>query len=144
MMYYVTYVCTVCIFFRFFTSAESAKHGKDALAKKLEEDLRTTTGDEAEASDISEPPEKASRAELEAAVAPRRSKSSSSFMKEFDRIREEREEPGGAASCSSTAVQMHGGNNPCHTRPIQILGSQPPALSWPCCRCLELPLCTLH
>lgn len=98
----------VCIFFRFFTSAESAKHGKDALAKKLEEDLRTTTGDEAEASDISEPPEKASRAELEAAVAPRRSKSSSSFMKEFDRIREEREEPGGAASCSSTAVQMHG------------------------------------
>ncbi|KAK7130513.1 hypothetical protein R3I93_020001 [Phoxinus phoxinus] len=95
---------------RFFTSAESAENGKDALAKKLEEDLRTTTtDDEAEASNISEPPEKASRAELEAAVAPCRSKSSSSnFMKEFDRIREEREEPGGAASCSSTAVQMHG------------------------------------
>lgn len=39
-MYYVTYVC---LFFRFFTSAESAKHGKDALAKELEEDLRTTS-----------------------------------------------------------------------------------------------------
>lgn len=91
-------------FFRFFTSAESAKRGKDALAKKLEEDLRTTTNDEA--SDISEPPEKASRAE--AAAAPCTSKRSSSFMKEFDKIREERQEPGGAATCSSTAVQMHG------------------------------------
>jgi len=89
------YVMYVCIFFRFFTSSESAKHGKDALAKKLEEDLRTTTDVEAEASDFSEPPEKASRAELEAAVASCSRKSSSSFMKEFDRIREEREEPGG-------------------------------------------------
>ncbi|KAA0722219.1 hypothetical protein E1301_Tti014515 [Triplophysa tibetana] len=89
---------------RFFTSAESAKHGKDALAKKLDKDLKTTR--DGEASDILEPPEKASRAE---AAAPCRStSSSSSFMKEFDKIREEREEPGGAASCSSTAVQMHG------------------------------------
>lgn len=94
----------VCNFFRFFTSAESAKHGKDALAQKLDKDLKTTR--DGEASDILEPPEKASRAE---AAAPCRSKSSSSsFMKEFDKIREEREEPGGAASCSSTAVQMHG------------------------------------
>ncbi|XP_016106049.1 uncharacterized protein [Sinocyclocheilus grahami] len=81
---------------RFFTSAESAKHGKDALAKELEEDLRTTTDDEA--SEILKPPEKASWAE--AAAAPCRNKSSSSFMKEFEKFREEREEPGGAASCS--------------------------------------------
>jgi len=73
MMYHVTYVCVYL------------------FKILLEEDLRTTTDVEAEASDFSEPPEKASRAELEAAVA----SCSSSFMKEFDRIREEREEPGG-------------------------------------------------
>lgn len=44
---------------------------------------------------------------MEAAVAGP-SKSSSSFFKEFDKIRGEREEDPGAASRSSTAVQLHG------------------------------------
>lgn len=32
-------------FFRFFTSADSATRGKDALTKELEEDLKNTTSD---------------------------------------------------------------------------------------------------
>lgn len=84
--------------FRYFTSADSVKSAKDALTKELEELRRTTAG----ASEASEPPEKAPRVE---AAAPSTSKSS--FMKEFDEILEECEDPG-AASSSSTAVQVHG------------------------------------
>ncbi|MEQ2292944.1 hypothetical protein AMECASPLE_028004 [Ameca splendens] len=42
---------------KFFTSSDSAKGGKDALAKQLEKDLRTSTEDGA--SKALEPPEKA-------------------------------------------------------------------------------------
>jgi hypothetical protein len=91
-------------FFRFFTSADSAKRGKDALAKELEEDVRTTTADGA--STALEPPGKAPRVETAGAATP--SSSSSFFMKEFDKIRGEREKGPGAASSSSTAVQLHG------------------------------------
>ncbi|KAJ8353287.1 hypothetical protein SKAU_G00208540 [Synaphobranchus kaupii] len=88
---------------RFFTSADSAKRGKDALAKELEEDVRTTTTDGAQAS---EPVGKAPRVETAAAAAPS-SSSSSNFMNEFDKIRMEHEEGPGTASTSSTAVQLH-------------------------------------
>ncbi|XP_041827312.1 zinc finger BED domain-containing protein 4-like [Melanotaenia boesemani] len=88
---------------RFFTSADSAKRGKDALAKELEEDLRSTTDGAAKAL---EPPGKALR--VEAAAPALSSNKSSSFMREFDKIRGEREEEPGAASSSSSAVQLHG------------------------------------
>ncbi|KAE8301172.1 hypothetical protein D5F01_LYC01339 [Larimichthys crocea] len=58
---------------RFFTSADSANRGKDALAKELEEDVRTTTADGA--STALEPPGKAPRVET-AAATPSRSSSS--------------------------------------------------------------------
>lgn len=63
--------------------------------------MRTTTAGEA-----LEPPEKAPRLEA-AAAAPSRSKSSSSFMKELEKIQGEREEDPGAACSSGTAVQVH-------------------------------------
>ncbi|KAG7483312.1 hypothetical protein JOB18_045150 [Solea senegalensis] len=89
---------------RFFTSADSAKRGKDALTKELEEDVRTTTADGASKA-LVEPPGKAPRVETAAATP---SRGSSSFTKEFDKIQGEREEGPGAASSSSTAVQLHG------------------------------------
>ncbi|KAL7887292.1 hypothetical protein AOLI_G00050130 [Acnodon oligacanthus] len=70
---------------RYFTSAESAKRVKDALTKELEEEfLRSST---AGALETSEPPEKSPR--VEAAADPDKS----SFMKEFDQIVEECEDP---------------------------------------------------
>lgn len=60
------------------------------------------------ASETSEPPEEASWKEAAAAAtAPSRSKRSS-FITEFHKILEEREEDFGAASSSSTAVQVNG------------------------------------
>lgn len=100
--YFVESTTEPNFFFRFFASADSAKRGKDALAKELEEELRTTTTDEAQAS---EPLGKTPRVETAAAVAaPSRS---SNFMNELDKIRMEHEEGSGAASTSSTAVQLH-------------------------------------
>lgn len=81
--------------FRYSTSAQSAKHAKDALTEELEEDLRSTAG----ASQAAEPQEKFPRVEAAAAL--------SSFMQEFDQIVEDCEDPG-AASSSSPAVQLHG------------------------------------
>lgn len=65
----------------------------------------TTSGG---ASKALEPPGKAPQLEAEAGAAPSTSKSSSSFMKEFDKIRGEHEEDPDAASSSSTAVQLRG------------------------------------
>ncbi|XP_067305264.1 zinc finger BED domain-containing protein 4-like [Pseudorasbora parva] len=80
---------------KYFTSAQSAKHAKDALKGELEEDLRRST---AGVSQAAEPQEKFPRVEAAA---------QSSFMQEFDQIVEECEDPG-AASSSSPAVQLHG------------------------------------
>lgn len=72
--------------FRYFTSAQSAKRAKDALTGELEEDLRSSTAAESEAT---EPQEKVPR--VEAAAAP------GSFMQEFDQIVEECEDPAAKA-----------------------------------------------
>lgn len=61
----------------------TAKRGKDALAKELDDDLKTTSVDGA--SKALEPPGKAPRVEA-AAAGPSISKRSSSFFKEFDKI----------------------------------------------------------
>lgn len=65
--------------------------------------MRSTTDGAAKAL---EPPGKAPR--VEAAAPALSSNKSSSFMREFDKIRGEREEEPGAASSSSSAVQLHG------------------------------------
>lgn len=61
----------------------------------------TTAG---EASKVLEPPGKAPQVE---AAAPSRSKSSSSFMKEFDKLLWEHEEDRGMSNTSSSALQLH-------------------------------------
>uniref|UniRef100_UPI0037E9BABF ribitol-5-phosphate transferase FKTN isoform X2 n=1 Tax=Semicossyphus pulcher TaxID=241346 RepID=UPI0037E9BABF len=91
---------------RYFTGADSTKHVKDILTQELQEaDLRSSTAIMHQASEASEPAEKAPRLEA-AAAAPPPPPSKSSFMEEFDQILEEHEDPGEASS-SSTAVQVH-------------------------------------
>ena len=76
------------LFIRYFTSAKFVKHAKDALKKELkEENLRSSI---AGALETLESPEKSPQ--VEAAAAP----DSSSFMKEFEQVLEEWEDPGAA------------------------------------------------
>ncbi|KAL6478871.1 hypothetical protein MHYP_G00123040 [Metynnis hypsauchen] len=122
---------------RYEDSAESAKRAKDALTKELEEEFlrRGTAG----ALETSEPPEKSPRVEAEAAP------DKSSFMKEYDQILEEREDPG-AASSSSPGVDLLR-----FFTEKTIAASDSPYQYWrvnkdrlPCCHCHKIPLCPLH
>lgn len=89
--------------FRYFTSADSIKHAKDALTKeveKMEESLRTT--------EAAEPAEKAARMEAQA-EASSSGRKSTLLKGVFEEILQEHMEVGesGATSSTSSQVQIH-------------------------------------